>query len=70
MLLEILNEDEDRVISPELGYNTPERYESVEKDIFRQREEIKQRIEELENKRLQEEMLRNKKKKLCQKPQK
>ena len=61
MLLEILNEDEDRVISPELGYNTPERYESVEKDIFRQREEIKQRIEELENKRLQEEMLRNKK---------
>jgi len=62
MLLDLLNEEDDKIKSPELGFNSnPEKAEFVEKDINNQKEEIKKRKEELEKKRLEEEMLRNKK---------
>ena len=62
MLLDILNEEENKVKSSEIGSNNePKKAELTEKDIIRQREEIKKREEELENKRLEEERLRNKK---------
>ena len=62
MLLDILNEEDDKVKTPELGSNSgPEKAEVVEKDIFKQREEIQKRKEELERKRLEEEKLKNKK---------
>ena len=71
MLLEILNEEDNKVNSPELGSNTkPEIAELVEKDILKQREEIKNRKEELEKKKIEEEMLRNKKEEISEKPQK
>ena len=53
MLLDILNEEVDKVKTPELGSNSgPEKAELVEKDIIKQREEIQKRKEELEQKRL------------------
>jgi len=71
MLLDLLNDDEDKVKSPELGSNdNPKKAELLEKDIIRQREEIKKRKEELENKKLQEEMLKNKKEEVYVEPPK
>ena len=57
MLLDILDEKPDRVITPELGYNTnPAIAELMEKDIIKQREEIKKRLEALNAKKIEEEL--------------
>ena len=48
MLLDILEEKPDKVITPELGINTnPSIAELIEKDIIKQREEIKRRLDEI-----------------------
>ena len=71
MLMEILNEEENKVKTPELGSNSnPQKAELMEKDIFKQREEIRKRKEELDKKRMEEEMLKNKKEETYVEPKK
>ena len=71
MLLDLLNEEEAKIKTPEIGSNTgPEKAELMEKDIFKQREEIRKRKEELEKKRLEEERLKNKKEEVYVEPPK
>ena len=71
MLLGLLNSKSDIIKSPELGSNTgPEKAELIEKDILKQREEIRKRKEELEKKRLEKEILKNKKEEVYDQPQK
>ena len=70
MLLGLLKDENDK-IKTELGSNTgPEKAELIEKDIFKQREEIKKRKEELEKKRMEEENLKNKKEEVYAEPPK
>ena len=61
MLLDILEEKPDKVITPELGINTnPSVAELIEKDIIKQREEIKRRLDEIsKSKKIEEESRRN-----------
>ena len=58
MLLDILEEKPDKVITPELGINTnPSVAELIEKDIIKQREEIKRRLDEIsKSKKIEEEL--------------
>ena len=57
MLLDILDEKPDRVITPELGINTtPAIAELIEKDIMRQREEIKKKFESIKSQKIEEEL--------------
>ena len=58
MLLDILEEKPDKVITPELGFNTnPSVAELIEKDIIKQREEIKRRLDEIsKSKKIEEEL--------------
>ena len=57
MLLDILDEKPDRVITPELGFNTtPAIAELIEKDIMRQREEIKKKFESIKSQKIEEEL--------------
>ena len=56
MLLDILEEKPDKVITPELGINTnPAIAELIEKDIIKQREEIKKRLDEISKSKKTEE---------------
>ena len=58
LILDSLEEKPDRVKTPEIGFNTdPAIAELIEKDIFRQREEIKKREEFDKNQKLEEELL-------------
>ena len=62
ILIDLLEEKPDRVITPEIGFNTdPAIAELIEKDIFKQREEIKKREELSKNQKIEEELLLSKK---------
>ena len=56
MLLDIMEEEENKVKSPEIGFNSdPAIAELIEKDIIKQREEIKKKLEIIKSKKLEEE---------------
>ena len=56
MLLDIMDEEENKVKSPEIGFNSdPATAELIEKDIIKQREEIKKKLEIIKSKKLEEE---------------
>ena len=62
MLLDILEEKPNKVITPELGFNSdPHIADLIEKEITKQREEIKIKLDTIKNKKIEEELLLNKK---------
>ena len=62
LLIDLLEEEPDRIKTPEIGFNTdPAIAELREKDILKQREEIKHRKELTKKEKLEEELLLNKK---------
>ena len=62
MLLNILEEKPNKVITPELGFNSdPHIADLIEKEITKQREEIKMKLDTIKNLKIEEELLLNKK---------
>ena len=71
LLLDILKGDEYKIKTPEIGMNdNPKKAELMEKNIIKQREEIKKRKEEIEKKKMEEEMSKNKKEEVYVEPPK
>ena len=62
MLLDLLEENDEKVITPEIGYNiNPTIADLTEKDIIKQRENIKIKLESIKSQKLEEELLLSKK---------